>query len=55
VVISEVTAAGFVSVSVTTDWSLGTGFGDLFLLVFEKPKGTASTDSTGRVVAPLTK
>jgi predicted methyltransferase len=37
VVIEEVTAAGLVSVSVTRDWSGGSGPGDLFLLVFEKP------------------
>jgi predicted methyltransferase len=36
VVVEEVTAAGLVSVNVTRDWSLGSGPGDLFLLVFEK-------------------
>jgi ubiquinone/menaquinone biosynthesis C-methylase UbiE len=36
VVMEEVTRAGFVSVNVTRDWSLGSGPGDLFLLVFEK-------------------
>lgn len=36
VVLEEVTAAGLTSVSVARDWTLGSGPGDLFLLVFEK-------------------